>query len=119
MKKLINYLNQPYPFDYDFKTILLEIAGISLFIFFFLLVFQPFGLKNVHESIKLLIIAGFGFVTFFVLVINLLALPKLFPSIFNENRWKIKNEIYSILLVLFTIGLGNAIYFGLIGAANS
>ena len=65
---LLTWLKQPFPLineaSYNWKIII----AISLFISFFLLIFQPFGLREITIPHKELFIAGYGGVTFLTVV---------------------------------------------------
>ncbi len=101
------YLNQPYPLYCNKWTI---IFSISLFITFFTLVFKPFGLSSFQGSNKILIIAGYGGITFIILIINLFFISSLFKSWFDNNKWTVKKQIFWLFWIVFTIGMGNYLY---------
>jgi hypothetical protein len=113
--KIKKFLNQPYPFDYDFEKIVKAAAGCGLFIFLFLYIFDPFDKQNdILPYIDILVLVGYGLITFFILFIAGLIFISLIPSVFNEDNWKVKNEIVASTLVLVLIGLANAFYNGMI-----
>lgn len=107
--QLQNWLNKPYPLISDIKIKILISVAFGLFVFLFLLVFQPFGIPDI-DSYKLLILSGYGFVTCFVLFINYLVLPLLFRKYFQEDLWVIKSEILFIMSSVFTISILNYYY---------
>ena len=101
------YLNQPYPqFGNKWKIII----PISLFIALFMLIFQPFGLLDYHNSDKILFIAGYGCVTFFILIINLFFVSRIFKKWFVEKYWTVLKQLLWLIWMIFTIGLGNYLY---------
>ncbi|MEA3316526.1 MAG: LytTR family DNA-binding domain-containing protein [Bacteroidota bacterium] len=102
--------NKPYPYGKSVSSKLKLSLIISLFVAIFLIVLQPFGLHNFKSGNKMLIISGYGLVSFVLLIINLILIPLLFKNIFNEDRWKVKSQILYLFLILFTIGLGNFFY---------
>jgi len=102
---LKNYLNQPFPkLTSRWKLII----TISLFVAIFLIIFQPFGIHLIQN--KILILSGYGLVTFLVLFINLIIVELIFPNTFSEKNWTIGKEFLWLLWILFCIGLGNALY---------
>lgn len=102
---LKNYLNQPFPkLTSRWKLII----TISLFVAIFLIIFQPFGIHLIQN--KILILSGYGLVTFLVLFINLIVVEHLFPKNFSEKKWTIGKEFLWLLWIIFCIGLGNALY---------
>ena len=102
----IKYLKQPFPLS-DSKWSF--IIPISLFILLFLNIFQPFGLSYIEKN-KILILSGYSLITFLTLIFDLIILEKLFPSIFKESKWTVGKEFIWLLWIIFSIGLGNALY---------
>ena len=78
---------------------------IGLFIFLFLLVFQPFGLSTAPGSI-LLKTAVYGLITF---LINS-AFTVFIIKIFDESKWTILHQIIFYLVLLISIALANFYY---------
>ena len=109
-KSILTFLNQPFPAVNRGLSNWPVVAGISLLVFFILVVFQPFGLNNVEGSGKYLFIGGYGLVTFVVLSLFIFLLPALFPSCFQESKWKVWKHTVWIMLMLLTIGTGNLLY---------
>ena len=105
---LIKYINQPFPkAENKWKTIVF----VSLFVALFLIVFQPFGINLMEKTYaKIIFLLGYGLITFIVLIIDLIILESIFPNFFKERNWVIWKEFIWLLWVIFSIGLGNAIY---------
>ena len=101
------YFTQRYPLEDNKWKIIIP---ISLFIVFFMVIFQPFGLDEVQIQYKFLFLGGFGLVTFAILMLNLVILPALFPALFQEEKWTVMKELLHFLLIIFLIGLGNLLY---------
>jgi len=107
MKRLFSYLKQPYPvLENKWTTIL----TISIFVSLFLLIFKPFGSGGITLKHRNLIMAGYGCVTFIVLVFNLIVLPYLFKNQFIEIYWTIGKQFIWLAWIIFSIGLGNYFY---------
>ena len=104
---VIDYLKSPYPIERNKWKI---IISVSLFVSFFILFFQPFGLQRMASSQKTLILAGYGAVTFIMLVFDLMLIENLFKQVFSDKRWNIAKQIAWLLWILFSIGLGNYLY---------
>jgi uncharacterized lipoprotein NlpE involved in copper resistance len=103
---IITYLKQPFPkAENKWKNIVL----ISLFVTVFLLVFQPFGIGQIENS-KYLFICGFGLVTFFILVFDLIIIERLFHRFFKEKNWRLYKELFWLFCIISSIGLGNVLY---------
>lgn len=104
---IVSYLKQPFP---KLKSKWRLIILISLFVALFLIIFQPFGINYMEQKNKLLILSGYGLVTFLTLFINLILIENIFPKGFSENHWTIWKEFAWLLWIIFSIGLGNALY---------
>ncbi len=75
-----------------------------------MIIFQPFGLAAYSASDKYLLLAGYGLVTFLILLFDLFLIPALFPAFFNDENWVVWKELLILLWILFTIGLANLSY---------
>lgn len=112
---LSTYINQPFPkAEGKWRIIFL----ISLFVSLFLIVFQPFGINMFQGANKYLILSGYGMVTFFTLVVNLIIIENVFYRFFDERRWVIWKEFVWLLWIIFSIGLGNALYTSIVFAPH-
>ena len=101
------YINQPYPrFGSNWRIII----SISFFVALFMLIFQPFGLTEYQSPYKIYIIAGYGFVTFFILIFNLFFVTLFFKKWFDEKSWTLIKQILWLIWIIFTIGLCNYLY---------
>jgi len=90
---MLKNLNKPYPFFDDLVYNLKVFLGISMFLFLFILFFQPVELRNFEFNNQLLIIAGFGGITFLILSINFILFPSIFPKIFLYGNWQLHKDI--------------------------
>lgn len=102
-------LDQPYPFNNNFKHNLRTIALVCMGFMLITLYFQPFGinfLASAKDGYFVLIIGMVSAATFFF---NTLILPGLFPKIFESERWTVRKEIiwnvgmFAVLIVGFTL----------------
>jgi len=76
---------------------------ISLGVFMFVLFFQPFPLETLDYNNRLLYVAGFGGITFFVSVLILVGLPLILPKWFKASEWESGPPfILNALLVILT-----------------
>jgi len=112
---MLKILNKPYPFSDDLKYNTIIIFLISIGVFAFLWLFQPFDIGNLAVKQKYYLIVGFGFITFLALSLNLLLVPSLFPKKFSSAVWNIKKEILWNLWILFTILVGYFFYTNFLG----
>jgi hypothetical protein len=112
---MLNVFNKPYPFSDDLKYNTKIIFFISIGVFLFLWLFQPFDIGLLERKQKYYLFAGFAFITFLCLSLNLLFLPSLFPRKFSSAVWSIKKEIFWNLWILFTILVGYFLYTNTLG----
>lgn len=87
----------------------LRLIIMSALVYFILVVFKPFGLKE-HEGMDLLIYSG-GFV--FLGLLYLIFHFIIIEPFFNEVKWNVGKEALNNLFILFILGLINAIYYTL------
>ncbi len=107
--RIINWLNKPYPFVTDLKNKLLISFSFGLFIYLFLVVFQPFGIDKIIAN-KAYYLLGFGAITTFVMLFSYIVPPLLFYKFFDLEKWIIGKEIFFVLLVITLISLLNYFY---------
>lgn len=110
-----NFLNRPYSFNDDLKYNLRLSIGISIGMFMFYLFFQPLDLKNTDFNNRLVIIAGFGFITFFILGLNLIFLPLIFPKFFQTGKWNLIRDIILNAWIWILISIAYTFYARYIG----
>jgi len=107
MKKILLFLIQPFPLT---EKRWIPVTVISLFISFFMILYQPFGLREVVIPHKILFLAGYGLITFLVLLLDMIGLPLIIPGLLDESSWTIGKEILWILWIILTISIGNYFY---------
>jgi hypothetical protein len=98
--------NKPYPFNDDLKYNTQVSFFISIGVFAFLFLFQPYGINSLILKERYYLITGFTVITFLALSFNLLIIPSLFPKIFTSGEWNIKKEILWYTWILFTMLTG-------------
>ena len=108
--KIKSFFYQPYPLFLETTKVLPAIIITSLFVVEFLSIFQPFGLAELNFDGKALHIIGYGPLIFFVLSFNFFVLTRLFPNIFQEERWVVWKESAWILWHIFTCIFAAIIY---------
>lgn len=110
-----NVFNKPYPFNDDPKQNTIVIFFISIGVFVFLWLFQPFEISTLPVKQKYYLMVGFAFITFLSLSLNLLFIPSLLPKKFSSTVWSIKKEILWNSWILFTILVGFFFYTNWLG----
>lgn len=109
-----SWLQKPYPFLSSLKARILLILVSSIFVYFFLLIYQPFGGAEVPD--KPTFFMGFAISVFIGLASNYLLFPTLFPKWFVPEEWTIRKEILLLGGALFLISILNYLYNSIIGA---
>jgi len=103
------YFNKPFPFVESKRDRILVSFLFSLFIFVFILIFQPFGIFNI-QNFKILYILGYFGITFSVLLLSFFVAPLLFKTFFNFDNWTIGKNVIFIALQFLVITVLNWIY---------
>lgn len=104
-----NWINKPYPFISQIRDQLLVSSAFGVFVFLFLLVFQPFGLGDMDTN-KSAHVFLFGLITSLVMLFNYLVWPRIFPRFFNPDEWVVWQEILFGLWNILLIALCNYLY---------
>ncbi|NME69762.1 LytTR family DNA-binding domain-containing protein [Flammeovirga aprica] len=112
---ILKLLKAPFPFlsSHRSRWIFSILAGV--FVYLFLLIFQPFELHQVQLN-KPLFISGYGFITFGVVSFVFFVLPKTFPSVFHSDRWNVGKTILYVLFQLLLISALNWAYTRYLGS---
>lgn len=109
IKNLLELLQKPFPEMEGRFGLLKLIALISLFVTFFLYVFQPFGIADLGED-KLWICLGFGSMTFIACLIYELTITPLLHLLGVRKNWTFAKWLVNNLGLLFIISLANFLF---------
>jgi hypothetical protein len=102
-------LNAPYPVSWSPGEALRISLFFGLFVFCFLLIFQPFGLsEGFPENFPHLIV--YGLITWGVVFLLEMLFPKIFPKFCKEENWTVKKQIFFVLLNILAISAFNLLY---------
>lgn len=96
-----DWCNKPYFLIDNLKVKLSMVIGVGIFTYLFILIFQPYGIKQVIEANHLLVI-GYPILVSFSLLISYFMFPKIFPYYFSVRSWTVQKEA-TFLLVSFII----------------
>ncbi|KAA9340202.1 LytR/AlgR family response regulator transcription factor [Adhaeribacter soli] len=111
---MLSTLKQPFP-AHTLSGSIRMAAVIGLFVALFLLVFQPFGMREASEgATKYLAISGYGLVTFGCISLVSIVFSRLFPGWFKAENWTVGREIQITLFNFLLIGFFNTLYTFLI-----
>jgi hypothetical protein len=112
---MLKFLNRPYPFNDDLKYNAIIAFFISVGVFGFLYLFQPFDISSLADRDKFNLIAGLSLVTFLSLCFNLLFLQSMFTRLFANLKWNITKEILWNVWILFAISSGYYLFCKILG----
>ncbi len=101
--------NRPYPYT-PTKKLWRQSFVIGLFVFLFLLIFQPFGLNKIQGYNILYITLGYGIISAFVTIIFSVLPSYLFKNYHSEERWTIAKEVIHNSAIILSICLANYLY---------
>jgi len=107
---MLQFLNKHFPFNQDFIRQIKIVLGISLGLFLFILFFQPIDPAIYDFNNKLLIIAGFGVITFIILSLFLIVVPSIFLSWFVSQEWNLKKDLYLNFIIWMLISTAFTFY---------
>lgn len=107
-------LNRPYYLETVISKRWLSCLQYGVFVFLFLLAFQPFGLSSLPEGIVSAAL-GYGLTTFLVMALLNIPFFPLLPAFFAEEKWTVQKELYWNLLNVMAIGLANTLFSAYIG----
>ena len=78
----------------------------GLFVFIFLIIFQPFGIDGNSDTV-LWMTAGYGLITFFIVAIVSFGIGFMESGFANPDTWTIKHFLILSVVNLILIGIGN------------
>lgn len=105
----MQWLNSPYPLLQKAKYKWLFALLSGLFVFVFLIVFQPFGASQ-SIAYKYFFLAGFGVAVFLGVATTYFILPKLFREFFRPEKWTIGKEILLQSCCILIISAFNSLH---------
>ncbi len=106
----LNKFKKPYhSSSLSFRGLLHSVA-IAVGVFVVLFVFQPFGVKEIEESEKMMILIISGVITFVSMLICQFVFPFIAKSFYDEHHWNGTKQLIQSLLMSIIISLGLSYY---------
>jgi len=102
-------LNQPYPFNNNFKHNLRTITFVCMGFMLIALYFQPFGINFLASPKDGYFILAIGLISAAIFFINNVLLPGLLPKLFKSEKWTVRKELlwnvwlFALLITAFTL----------------
>src|SRR6476660_6635487 len=104
-------LSQPFPTNQDVFRIIRSSFYSGCIVFLILVLFQPFRFDKTPSPYFFRNAFLFGLATFVVAAANAILLVALFPRFFDEQRWTVGKELYTMLWQVITISFINLLLF--------
>ena len=118
MNFIASYFNKPFPIVKLPSQKLIISFLFGLFVFLFLLIFQPFDIDKVIGNL-IMYSLGFGTITLTVMVICFFVGPILFKSFFDSDEWNIGKNLVFIIAILAFISILNWMFHNYININNT
>lgn len=102
-------LNQPYPFNNNFKHNLRTITFVCMGFMLIALYFQPFGINFLASPKDGYFILAIGLISAAIFFINNVLLPGMLPKLFKSEKWTVRKELlwnvwlFALLITAFTL----------------
>lgn len=100
-------ISRPFPLDTPSVKSFRYTFYAALCVFMILVLLQPFGINEAKGSPLVLNAALYALVTFVSTSINTFLLPRLFPSVYREEKWTVGKEFLHMCWHLVPITFGN------------
>jgi hypothetical protein len=107
---IIQKLRQPFPYNASLLSKLGMAAFFGIFIFGFLMIFQPFELDHYPLQRLTLIALGYGLITFSCVFLSTAIFPICLPGSFSESVWTTGKQILFTAGVISLVGLVNYLF---------
>ncbi len=104
--QITRLLKQPYPYSANSFDHLKTSAAIALFLFLFFVLFRPFGLDQARTGPLLQFSSLNALVSFGISSLIVMLGARLFPKRFNQDNWRVVDEIVITIVILSSLGLG-------------
>ena len=104
---MLRYLLKPYPCNVEPRFMMVQSLAVSIFIFFFLFIFQPFEISSKPDEHVLNLSIMYSLITLGCSLVVTLAIPFLFPSVFEDLHWNVIKEILFICFIVLVISFVN------------
>lgn len=114
IEALMKWIDKPYPLleNSKYKWLFALLSGI--FVFLFLIVFEPFGATEL-TAYEYLFLAGFGVAVFLGTATTYFILPKLLRAFFHPEKWTVGKEILLLSSCILIISAFNYLHNNYMG----
>ncbi|GAB5554260.1 MAG: hypothetical protein Sapg2KO_38510 [Saprospiraceae bacterium] len=110
---IIEFANKPFPEDESYWAYWKILIALSLFVCFFLFVFQPFGLASI-ESNRFLVCLGFGSMTLVGALVYEISVARILYLLGFYKNWTFIKWVGTNLVIMLFISLANFLFARLV-----
>lgn len=110
IKLFVNKFKKPYHSSTSSFRGLLHAIAVAVAVFVALFVFQPFGIKEIADSEKMMVLIICGGITHVSMLICQFVFPFLSKSFYDEHNWTGAKQLVQSLLMSLIICLGLVYY---------
>ncbi len=107
------FLSRPLAEDFSFTNQLVLSLQAGLYVVVFIYLFG--GVQNADGQSDLIMLTLFGLNVVIASLIANFLIPRLFPKVYDEDRWTVGRHVIHTLFVLFCISVGNQMVLLLTG----
>jgi hypothetical protein len=100
-------IHRPFPLDAPSVKSFRYTFYAALCVFMILVLLQPFGINEPENTSLILNAALYALVTFVITSLNTFLLPRLFPTVYREEKWTVGKEFMHMCWHLVPISFGN------------
>jgi hypothetical protein len=100
-------LNRPFPLDTPSRQSFRYTFYAALCVFLILVLLQPFGLDEIKSPTLLFHAVLYALITFICASANTFLLPRLFPTVYREEKWTVGKELIHMCWQLIPIAISN------------
>ncbi len=107
---ITSFFTRQYPLETSIHKRIWTCVVYSLFISFFLLIFQPFGIAYGHQFNIFEVAFGSGLICFTVMFLFQVVSFYFFPKLFQTENWTVTKEFVVTIINVGTIGFVNILF---------
>lgn len=111
MANKVHFLKRPFPTTESSQQDLWLAISFGAFVFLFLQFFKPFGIDDIKGRV-VLITWAFGAITTVCILFMQFVPPRIFPSIYEPEKWTVGKDIVHTSSIILLVSLCNFLFAG-------
>lgn len=112
-ENIVQFLNKPFPEEESYWSSLRVLVGVSLFVSFFLYIFQPFGLSSLTAN-QIWVCLGFGSMTLIGAIVYEISIAQILRLLGFYKNWTFFKWLWNNLMLMLIISLANFLFARLV-----